>query len=528
MAVLRFSLLLTLVLAAACGGSSPSAPGSVDSPAFALRGETVSAIDGRPIAGVSVKVGAQTAVSDAAGSFDVRNLHEGSETVTLSAPSIVERQKTITIPASGTARETLIPASFDLGAFDEMFRSTGHLQRWTAAPGLVVLAKEMQYESFAAEEEYHATSEQLTEADTTLMIDHLTEGLALLTGNTFTAFSSIEIENPASGARVDTLRSGKIVVGRYRGLQSLANTIGFGRWATNGTSEIIGGAMYLDRNFDRASDARRLLRIHELGHALGYLHVTTRTSVMNPAIGPEPSEFDRQAAIVAFQRMPGNQSPDNDVVGPSRPGGVFGGRTLWSAPVEYALRESSVDSRQSSVVSLSQQSSASVPVSSLGSRLMTEIVDCRTETDDRRLSTDDSRSALLHQRARARTPLECRKDAIDLRRREIERPGYRRLQDGARVQGRLEIAPLEQRAIAEARPVGEHHGPRDMRPDHEAGARRPVIGAARPVRARRSPELRHDDDGGVRPRASPSRCGTPSTLRRAGPSSRSSAPPARP
>ena len=31
---------------------------------------------------------------------------------------------------------------------------------------------------------------------------------------------------------------------------------------------------------------------------------------MNPAIGPEPTDFDRAGAIVAFQRTPGNRSPD--------------------------------------------------------------------------------------------------------------------------------------------------------------------------------------------------------------------------
>jgi hypothetical protein len=96
--------------------------------------------------------------------------------------------------------------------------------------------------------------------------------------------------------------------------------------------------MYLDLNFDRNEDARRLLRIHELGHALGYLHVTKRTSIMNPAIGPQPTEFDRIGAMIAFERLPGNQTPDSDVSeAPRSPGGLFGGRRLgrhtWTAPI---------------------------------------------------------------------------------------------------------------------------------------------------------------------------------------------------
>jgi hypothetical protein len=57
----------------------------------------------------------------------------------------------------------------------------------------------------------------------------------------------------------------------------------------------------LDDDFDRTSDRRRLLRTHELGHALGYNHVKSRASIMNPGIGSEPNAFDHQAALIAFR-----------------------------------------------------------------------------------------------------------------------------------------------------------------------------------------------------------------------------------
>ena len=197
-----------------------------------------------------------------------------------------------------------------------MFRgSTGRLQRWTTAPSLVVITTAMNYTAgFGDQENFHATSEQLTEAETTVLIDQLTEALALLTGNTFTAFASIERESYSSGDKVNSLRLGKIVIGRYNGIQGLLNTIGFGRWAVGASGEIVGGSIYLDRDYDVSNESRRLLRTHELGHALGYSHVTARQSIMNPAIGPEPTVFDRQGAIIAFQRPPGNQSPDTDPV----------------------------------------------------------------------------------------------------------------------------------------------------------------------------------------------------------------------
>jgi hypothetical protein len=191
----------------------------------------------------------------------------------------------------------------------------------------VVITTVMNYETgFGDGLDYHATSEQLTDAETALLVAQLTDALALLTANTFTAFTSVQFEAEASGAVVSTIRPGKIVVGRYKGIQGLLNTIGFGRWATDGNANVTAGAMYLDRDYDKNSDQRRLLRTHELGHALGYNHVTARTSIMNPSIGPEPTTFDRQGAAIAFQRMPGNQNPDSDpaiAAGRSSSGAIF-------------------------------------------------------------------------------------------------------------------------------------------------------------------------------------------------------------
>ncbi len=87
----------------------------------------------------------------------------------------------------------------------------------------------------------------------------------------------------------------------------------------------------LDRDFDRsASEFKRSLRAHELGHALGYQHVTGRTSVMNSQGRTEPNDFDRAAARIAFQRPPGNRSPDVD---PTSASINRHGPATWSAPI---------------------------------------------------------------------------------------------------------------------------------------------------------------------------------------------------
>jgi hypothetical protein len=113
----------------------------------------------------------------------------------------------------------------------------------------------------------------------------------------------------------------------------LAKTIGYGMWSEQPDGSIVGGAMYLDRAFDRDDNRRRLLRIHELGHALGYQHVESRTSIMNPSIGPEPTEFDRQGAMVAFARPAGNKSPDVDPAATVLSASSGGGRWRASATV---------------------------------------------------------------------------------------------------------------------------------------------------------------------------------------------------
>ena len=108
-------------------------------------------------------------------------------------------------------------------------------------------------------------------------------------------------------------RTFAIVVARYEGLTAATGYWGYTRWSWNGAGEIIAGIVMLDRAFETSSSPyRRSLRAHEFGHALGYNHVTGRTSVMNQVATIEPNPFDRDAAKFAFQRPPLNRSPDID------------------------------------------------------------------------------------------------------------------------------------------------------------------------------------------------------------------------
>ena len=186
-------------------------------------------------------------------------------------------------------------------ALDEMLRGpNGRVLRWTQAPELVVLTSVMEYQS-GAHTEYQATSERLTDAEANDLVADLNGALALLTGETFTQFAAIRLEPVPAGTTASVMRAGQIVVGRYRGVRDRLDTIGLGGRFGRSGGTISGGSIVLDNDYDRTSSRRRLLRTHELGHALGYNHVESRMSIMNTRIGAEPTEFDRRAALMAFQ-----------------------------------------------------------------------------------------------------------------------------------------------------------------------------------------------------------------------------------
>ena len=192
----RLALIAFVLIVPGCGGSSPTAPTGTESGSGSFNGMTLNALDGQPISGVTVKIGSQTAVSDSSGAYQMENPGSGFLTATLTGSSIVERRTVVTMQSGESLRQTLIPASFDIVAFDQMFRTDNQLKRWTTAPALVVLTTVLNYtQGLGSSEEYYATSEQLTEAETTLLIEQLTEALGLLTGNTFRTFASVERES---------------------------------------------------------------------------------------------------------------------------------------------------------------------------------------------------------------------------------------------------------------------------------------------------------------------------------------------
>ena len=199
-----------------------------------------------------------------------------------------------------------------MASFDQMFRPDSRLQRWTSAPALVIETKTLAFTG-TSDDQFVATSEELTSDEADRLLSDFTDGFRQLTADRLGGFASITMERATVGSFVNVKRTGTIVVARHQGLTQATGYWGYGRWATSGDGEVVGGIVFLDRDFDRAEGQYcRSLRVHELGHSLGYYHVTLRSSVMNSSARLEPNEWDRQAILIAFQRPPGNRAPDVD------------------------------------------------------------------------------------------------------------------------------------------------------------------------------------------------------------------------
>jgi hypothetical protein len=192
--------------------------------------------------------------------------------------------------------------SADSDAFDEMLRGpAGTERRWARRPSLVVVSSVLQFEG-GVRKDYLATAERLSEREVDELVTDLNAGLSLLTSSAFDEFASVRRERAFAGSQVTVMREGQIVVARFRNVRQSLNAVGYGGRTARPDGTIASGTVMLDSEYDRTDGMRRLLRIHELGHALGYNHVKSRRSIMNPTLGSEPTDFDRRAAMVAFRR----------------------------------------------------------------------------------------------------------------------------------------------------------------------------------------------------------------------------------
>jgi hypothetical protein len=289
------------------------APSPPPDPGVSFSGLVVNSLSDHGLAGALVRIdglGETTTGED--GSFTVSTSDpQEPRAIQITSSSTVERATRLRIPGP-SATVSLIPTSFDVTAFDQMFRGSGQLNRWVHAPHLVIQRRALRFTDLSATS-YQATAALLGDDEVADLVTDLEWTLAQLTAGTFTQFAGVAIEAAEEGASVPVSRAGSIVVARYEGLTTGTTYWGYTRWNWNGLGEMQGAIVQLDLGFELSgSPFRRSLRAHELGHALGYWHVTTRHSVMESHARSEPTVFDRDGARIAFQRPTRNRAPDAD------------------------------------------------------------------------------------------------------------------------------------------------------------------------------------------------------------------------
>lgn len=273
-----------------------------------ITGTVADVIRGSAIGGISVAIDQNgSATTDASGRFALQtDAPNGRYRATLSGPDVITRQTTVSLPPD-TLAFTLIPSTFDIGAFDQFARSLGGgaIIRWSSAPALIVETSLVA----APANDNAALADQIPSSESDRVINRLSQVLPLMTGSTFTGFSSVTRHTTPAGQAIPMYSRGAITVVYYTESNGACGQAG-PRVAVN-TFEIIAGAIWLKLGCASIASNTTTM-VHELGHALGYGHVSSPPSVMAPTGGIDITAFDAAASVIVARRPAGNRSPDTD------------------------------------------------------------------------------------------------------------------------------------------------------------------------------------------------------------------------
>lgn len=311
-----FGALAAIIVLSACsasksgGGGDGTPTGPSASVTAKVRAQDV--LSGAAVAGASVSgSGLTSGTTDSSGSLTLTTTTSSTYGIDVSSANYVTRNTLLKIPGAD-ATVSLIANSFEITPFNQMFRVEG-LQRWTGTPALRIISNVVEFNQTGPT--YTATAQALTPAEIAAITADMSYGLPLLTGSVFPSFTTITTQTVAAGEAVTLLSEGRITFARCSGLSAARGSAGYGQWQFRTDDVVTGGMLCIDRDFDLSgSTVGRGVRLHELGHALGYQHVTAKDDVlMNPTISiNDVSTWDRSAARVAFQRPAGNRAPDRD------------------------------------------------------------------------------------------------------------------------------------------------------------------------------------------------------------------------
>jgi hypothetical protein len=317
-----FNALLVAGLAVAGGcspapdGPSPIPPPDSPGPLVETTVRVVSALDqqvGLPQVALSVANGREQQ-TDVAGLSAILAKAPVTAPLRLLHPAFIERETAVRIPADAPVDLSLIPSTHDLTAFEEFSPRAAGLRRWTRNPRLLVLTHAVDYSrATLGFREYPVVNLPIGQAQLECLAAGVADSLAEMSGGHL-GWESIDIAEvePGTRFRTDQTPEGTIVV-----LPSISlGASGRGTAYVGDDPFILSrGAIWMSTTLN--SCLISLLYRHELGHALGYLHVTRTLSVMSTGLAPALTGFDRDSIAILFQRRPGNRLPDRDPSGVS-------------------------------------------------------------------------------------------------------------------------------------------------------------------------------------------------------------------
>jgi hypothetical protein len=229
----------------------------------------------------------------------------------LTHPDFIERRTAVKLPASGV-HLSMIPSTFDQAAFEELAprATTTGLRRWTQDPSLTILTNAVEYDGVS----YNplVTDRGIPETDFNCLLDGVKRAIGPMSDNTLT-FKKVETLALPAGSHfsVPSTPEGTIVIAVAHGVNANGRASPF---AGVDPTVLVRGVVWVSAdNLPLCGSTAARVYPHELGHALGYEHVTREASVMS---GIDPTsgltEFDREAIRIVYQRTPGNRSPDVD------------------------------------------------------------------------------------------------------------------------------------------------------------------------------------------------------------------------
>jgi hypothetical protein len=306
---------VAMVATSSCGRVDPTSPSSTQPASVVPPNVTgqvvnieslVSGISDVVISGV----GARAARTDAGGFFTL-DANGSAYALLLTHPNFVDRRTAAVLPANGL-HVSMIPSTFDQAAFEEFAprATTTGLRRWTRDPSLVVLTNVVEYDGIAYDP--LVTDRQVPDADFACMLDGVQRAIAPMSDQTM-KFTKVDVTSQPAGSRfsIPSTPEGTIVLVVAHGVLANGRAAAFAGAQPN---VLVRGVVWVSAdNLPLCGTTASRVYPHELGHALGYQHVTLEPSVMS---GIQPTSaltpFDRDAIRIVYQRPPGNRSPDID------------------------------------------------------------------------------------------------------------------------------------------------------------------------------------------------------------------------